>query len=894
MPTARAAKKTVITGPAPKPQRLPFSRGAVVAAVATVAASWVAAGSTGLIAQPLRVALVWAGLAVVGVAVWPRHDQPWKTHALLAAVIVLALLLLAAETAVLGVLGLALAAAVFACVHDGPPRRILGVVAAAAAVLGVYRLAVVSIPAVWSLANLLGEAIGSLTGAVSGKPLSIGATFAGLDLLVVMSVVWLGWVRLTAAPRRRRAVLAGSAIAAAHLTYLILLASATDIAASLPAAPAANEDPYLDFYVPPPTHWTGAADTALPWNLPLVGVVLHLMVLAAMLSRGEWPAADPGDPPGVSRLPERFRPVLDNAPVVLALLIPPLVALAPGTTDLRDRTILALDEGYLDWEKPGFDEYGQASAGMYGMLPAFVESLGGTFVRSADLADDALRESDVLIIFHPTRMWPEPFRERVWDYVRGGGSLLVVGGSSVPEDRMQATVNQVLQPTSMRIGFDTAAASVPNWQGAVQSMAHPAVSGTHRGNGFGLLLGPSIQAGWPARPLLVGQYGWRDPGCDAALTMSYRFDAGERLGDVVLAAEQRLGKGTVVVLADPFCLTNEGNPAAFAFSGRLLSYLANRPGNPQTAWRQVLGLLLCGLLIGMLVRRNDAVRVAAVAAGLIAALFLVESANAATAIVPEGRPEQPVPVAYIDGSHLEAYSTARWDFDDLAGLKLTLIRNGYLPLVAPDLESHRLGRAAMLISIAPAKPFSDAERQAIRQFVEEGGIFISMAGAEDAGASRRLLRDFGFEMPPPTLLPPADSAEPRHERHFRSRYLSGEATGGHDCYVWLHAAWPIQFLVPDIIPVVADFENRPLVAVRRIGKGKVVVIGDTGFAMNKNLEYVGGEPFGGGYENAHFWRWFLAFLNDRPAWIPPPLPKAEGTESSAGKTDEGRSGEASP
>jgi hypothetical protein len=43
--------------------------------------------------------------------------------------------------------------------------------------------------------------------------------------------------------------------------------------------------------------------------------------------------------------------------------------------------------------------------------------------------------------------------------------------------------------------------------------------------------------------------------------------------------------------------------------------------------------------------------------------------------------------------------------------------------------------------------------------------------------------------------------------------------------------------------------------------------------MNKNLEYIGGEPFYGGHENAHFWRWLLTRVQDQPEWIPPRPPE---------------------
>lgn len=851
-------------------------------------------------AQPLRSALVWAALAVLSAAAWPVRSKRWEQHLAPAAALIAALLLGAVETTVAGVLGVAVVLAVFARWQSGPDRSLMTVVAVAVGVLGVFRLAVTSIPTAWSLADVLGSSLGTAVGGLAGKALWIGATFAGLDLLVLMAIVYAGWLRWTAPLRRQRAICAALAIVAVHLVYLLLLASTTDSLAYLPERPPDPQDPYLDFYVPPAWHWTEAAAKALPWNLPLLPALLYLAVAAAMFRWAEWlpgGEAGPVEPPSGAR---RMAAVYRFGPIVGAILLPLLIALTPGSADLAGRKIVACDQGRLDWEKPVFDRYGRESAGTYGMLPALVESLGGRFVRSADLAPEDLAEADVLILFHPDRIWPEQFRQRIWQFVREGGSLLLVAGTSMPEDQLAATVNQVLQPTSMEVRFDTAAAAVPYFHGALQVLPHPAVSGVaDRHNRFGRILGPSIAVGWPARPLLVGQYGWSDPGSDAALNMSYRLDAGERLGDLVLAAEQRLGKGTIVALTDPFCLTNEGLPTSFPFTGKLLCYLAQRPGNPQSVWRQALGLLIVVLLVGWLAWRSNATQVAAVSAALAVALVLVQTANGTADVLPGRSGEASTPIAYIDGSHLEAYSDDPWGFDDVTGLKLTLMRNGYLPLVAPDLRPERLAHAAMLISIAPARAFSVHERQSIRGFVERGGIFISMAGAEDAGPSQTLLADFGFRVPPPTLLPPPGTTEPRYDRHFRSRYLDAGVTGGHDCYVALHAAWPIECTSPDAIPLVADFDNRPVAAARRIGSGKVVVIGDTGFAMNKNLEYIGGQPFDGGYENAHFWRWLLTWLNDRPAWIPPP-PKAESspaTESegtSEGPADAATGREVSP
>ena len=49
----------------------------------------------------------------------------------------------------------------------------------------------------------------------------------------------------------------------------------------------------------------------------------------------------------------------------------------------------------------------------------------------------------------------------------------------------------------------------------------------------------------------------------------------------------------------------------------------------------------------------------------------------------------------------------------------------------------------------------------------------------------------------------------------------------------------------------------------------MAVIGDTCFAMIKNLENEDGTPIEGLRENAVFWRCFLALLGDGQPWYPP-------------------------
>ena len=65
-------------------------------------------------------------------------------------------------------------------------------------------------------------------------------------------------------------------------------------------------------------------------------------------------------------------------------------------------------------------------------------------------------------------------------------------------------------------------------------------------------------------------------------------------------------------------------------------------------------------------------------------------------------------------------------------------------------------------------------------------------------------------------------------------------------------------------------DDRTVVVARAVGRGTVVLIGDTRFGFNKNLEYIGGQPFANGFENAHFWRWLISRVTGQTEWVPPP------------------------
>ena len=229
-------------------------------------------------------------------------------------------------------------------------------------------------------------------------------------------------------------------------------------------------------------------------------------------------------------------------------------------------------------------------------------------------------------------------------------------------------------------------------------------------------------------------------------------------------------------------------------------------------------------------------------------------------------------IAYIDSSHFEAYNFTDWGYDATNGLALTLMRNRYLTFRLPQITENRLRHAKLVVSIAPARRFSRHEQELVEQFVRKGGIWICTVGAEQASASEDLLTRFGVSLPCSPVPTISRSAEPAPMGRFRSLFLDARdyGVGDYKAGVTFHAGWPVQSTSKDAEVLVYGLDDQPIVICRSLGRGKFVLIGDTGFAMNKNLEYIGGEPFDYGYENPHFWRWLISRVSGEQEWVPPP------------------------
>jgi len=861
---------------------------AVVILISGMIAAWLAAGSTGLLAHSFQHALTWLALAVAVGAGWPREDRTFLTWAILAIGAALGFCFTASALPTINVLAVAVVLAAIGQVNHGLTARVSLLVAMAAAMLAIYRFSCDCLPMVWLAADLKGYVFGCVAGWITGNPLQVGSTFGGLDFLVFMTAIYIGWLVCTEPPRLARALWAATAIVIGHFVYLALLANSENLLAALPEMVVPKESDINHVGI-----WTigNGLRMLIPWNLPLAAALINVVIAVAMFRWARWIPVIELDPKTLKKQKEKEEKeevpgkvlaadmLFRFGPPLLAVAATLLVALGVNHSDLKGKKIVAYEKGYVNWLKP---EYESQQDGFFGLLPTFVESLGGKFVLSKDLSEQDLAQADVLIIIHPDEPWQEETLQRIWKYAYCGGSLLVAADPAIHEGGSQSSFNDVLKPTSMRVRQDTAVTRTGNWEQSYEVMSHPAVAGMDDWrNRFGFELGSSIRTRWPARPVLVGRWGWSDPGSDAVLVGESYYNAGELLGDLVLAAEQSFGDGRVFVLGNTSPLRNEMLANAYPFVGRLLGYLAYRPSSPQTLWRQILGLVAVLGLIVLLTLRPASWQVMSTSAVLAIALAGTTAAGYWSGrVLPDGRPSTPGQfnnVAYIDASHVDAYSGDLWNRHGIAGLLRTLMRQGYLPLLASDLTRERLERAGLLISIGPASQFSPEERDVVQNFVGSGGTLICMVGGEEAKPIAPLLSDFQFTVPHSPVGPSENATEPEPLGAFQQ--LFGKTSNKR--YVRFYAGWPVDCEAASENKQVVwsnGVVDQPIVVSQNDQGGTVVVIGDTRFACNENLE--GSDVLIP--DNIRFWHWLLSrVVPGQKPWEPPP---ATGDAKGSSKT----------
>jgi hypothetical protein len=282
------------------------------------------------------------------------------------------------------------------------------------------------------------------------------------------------------------------------------------------------------------------------------------------------------------------------------------------------------------------------------------------------------------------------------------------------------------------------------------------------------------------------------------------------MGDVVLVASENYGKGRVLVFGDTSAWHNLTLPSTAPFATSVFTWLHSSQTR-NASLLEPLSLLL--LFVGILALMASSSRVLGLGFALliIFTVPLLAKFYETKTLEREWEMER---VCWVDLSHNPLFDFMGWQDDSIGGFFFNIMRNGYFPLLTRSLPE-KLNPGDVLVEVAPTRSFSRGEIETIHRFIEDGGFLILTVGWEHRDASSDLLASFGAQLDNVPLGP--------------------AWTGAGKQAITLHDAWPIAVEGPDWEILYSQYDY-PLVVYRRMGRGAVTIIGDSGFLLNPNLE----------------------------------------------------------
>jgi len=665
-----------------------------------------------------------------------------------------------------------------------PRRRETALLIPTVVFYSAFLLAVRHLPYIWWLTDTAAQACSRAAGHLIGQEYAFGATASGLWVMI-FAAAW-GLSRFIWSEYRSRWK---------FVIFLILLTVMSGLVQILLTPIAMGVQ-----------RWAGWMDFIL-FN-PQIFYLLAALAPIAWYRR--YAELDTWGLTGV------FRPQALLLVFIAGLLLGISCTFVPRQRQGGGR-ISILDEGLIDWRVPVFGHYGEHSGGMFGRLPGFLCAQGYDAVKiPRPLDEKALSGSRALVIINLMEFLEPAEKRLVWDFVDRGGSLLLLGDHTGVEG-IRGPSNDLLDPVKIRLNFDSATFWGEGWRDALYLPANPVNRGILVAEDIQIWIGASLSLGPSAEPLIVAKYGYSDIGDSANVDWAYlgdrRHNAGERIGDMVLAADATHGRGRVLVFGDTSPFQNLALVSSWSFVQRVFQWLTGPRSDSQTPAR--LALLVIGVIfLGLSGRALGHSVFAWIVLAL--AFTLAAGATGRFSALPAPRSIQ-LPKAILDFSHGERFDELTWYHDCIGGLELNLARNGYAPLLMRTFDEALILDSKLLVVIAPAKPFNSSDQAIIDHFMESGGILILSTGYEEKDDSEAILGSLGVTL---ENIPLA---------HFE--------TGALGQTVRFAEAWPLRVSAAEAVPVCRypGLADPVMVFIPR-GRGGALVIGDSQFLLNSNLE----------------------------------------------------------
>jgi len=661
----------------------------------------------------------------------------------------------------------------------------------------------------------------------AGQPFCLGRTYQNLGAFLLFLVLSLfGWGGSRVAPLRT----------ASFVLVIVLLNAVAAVVLIDHVNFAADFAWSLKFRDPFGYHVLGKRllDLAVLY-FPAGLFLVHLLAYVIIHCGGTAPGTGAVPPQGWQALKDEWawgkRQVAVAALAALAVLVivPPTAWRAPDTCDL-----IFVDRCIVSYTKPDYTRYGEAAGGMFGMFPEYARLFGCKTVVVKDVPP-TLDPRQTLVLTNLDEDFGKDVRQRIWDFVAKGGKLWLLGDHTfIKDEKLPPTpgvppkkginhLNEMLAPTHIFFNNDSTEFFPQGWFNSYrfpQGTPFAALQDDDE-NRPGILVGASLRLEGPAEPLLFGRFGYADlgpdfPQGDRGYLGDFKYQPNERLGDLVMVAGERYGKGKVLVYGDTSSFFNNNLGRSFEILRASLSWLGDSniwlmPATP--AGRGIAAVFVLAIAaLAFLWRAAPVSAAALLAAGLVAAV-----SHGTGGLTPFDKTFTREHVAVIDYSHQPNASKHSAMNTGLHGVSINLMRHGLLPITANHWDPATLELARYVVLNAPRRPITAGERNDLMRFMQRGGVVILGCGYLDSAACRELLEPLGCSI---GNVP-------------YGRFFDCVAFGQPVSFM---SAWPLNKL-PDRAKILcATPDKLPLMASVPVGKGELVLICDSEFLHNSNLE----------------------------------------------------------
>lgn len=715
-------------------------------------------------------------------------------------------------------------------------RRELYLLTVASFAYALVFLLLQTIPYLWSMYQQSSLFVSHGIGMLTGTPLLLGPTTSGLGIVLVTIVFLISACCLTPLKTKKAICWSGLCIGGLMLLWLFYLLFLSRI-----------------------SYTSGEAVQLHP-----VFFLFCLIPVFAMLykDRDNKPTIDMMIPQQ-NHLKRFFKNGAVWAAVFLLLSTILLTLFIHGGAppDHSETVVFYANHMVGTWDVPQYGTYGKDAVGMFGLWPVYLTTLGyktelvvtnktkflnstqphsqnitaylnltdySTIIETENITNTVLDGAAVFVVSNLNVPFSREEQILIWEYVRTGGSLLVIGDHT-NVGGIQDPLNDLLEPVGIRYRFD---AALPldetfKWLTCTHLLHHPITALLDNIDELQYGIGASLDISSLAFPIIIGDSALSDNGNysneDIAYLGDYEYNKGEHLGDIILVAGAYYGNGKVLVFGDTSTFQNPALPFSYSFIQRTFSWLNSQQTTETTTLQ--LGSSLILLLGAVLVYRFFTIKKIFFALfPVLVCISLLLSMAINPMLLHANDDALSGNLICIDASHGERFSLGSFTDESINGLIVNLHRNNLLPIILRQFSKEKILKSKLLIFNAPTQPFTPEEVVFLQSYMDDGGIVIIATGYDDKDASMPLLKSFDVDIEQTPLGPVPYVEENLTFYQNEPRFVD---------------SWPVSFQENQAV----SFYNFTwgnltfhLVVFIKQGTGGLLVISDSRFLLDRNVE----------------------------------------------------------